>query len=322
LLGKANGDNEPWGYDEKAILQIIQAYLSKHPLKKIEDSRFKLLVIGNTMPDWMFRMLLACIYDVKLYNRDFDIGYYQKYCETSDSLKNFLSDPEIHIEDISDLIDNIENESETKITLFEELANKAMDLRHDIFIAHAGEDETFAGEIVDQISGLNVWWDRGENEKGEHNIRRGDQYWQNIFLAMLHSSRFAFLITKDYYEKIEKDLPKITKTQRDKVSKAVKERRHTRLSALEGELKGATIELLVANELYKSLKSFNESYKYCLPLIIVEPDRGFDDHKKVINKLIGEDNPMRDLFEGIHMIPCSKNSLDLADEIKRFCKNS
>lgn len=199
LFGKANPNNDHWGYNEKQLLSFLRLAYSDYPLSNLTsfNNNKTLLILGNDAPDWLFRFILTPLYKGDIYNES-KTGFYMSSKEVSEeSLDHFLR--EINFKSESQLKEVLSGVTTLQRSSHVSEESHGHNKKYDFFIAHASEDKKSIEKLVERMTsgtGLKVWVDYSKIHDGP--------YWERIIDGIKNSAYFMPVVSEDYMYKIKK----------------------------------------------------------------------------------------------------------------------
>lgn len=204
LLGGQNIEN--WACDEDTMLTFLHAFHSDYTptallrhINSPEDK--KLLVLGSTLPNWLFRFLLYPMYKSQG-------GFWLSEENIDAGLNNFLSRKEY--EGLAGKNDKNEKFTYSYVfdNIYKNVAIQPKKERKKVFVSYKSEPkDSPLNRVIDNIVSIlqndyNVWYD-----KNEIRDKIDDPYWKSIKDAIKESNGVIFIATPRYLEEY-KNAPK------------------------------------------------------------------------------------------------------------------
>lgn len=212
LFGGQDIDN--WACDEDKMLTFLHAFHSDYAptalLRHINSpDEKKLLVLGSTLPNWLFRFLLYPMYKSQG-------GFWLSEDKIDLGLKNFLSRK--HFEGLAGETDKNETFTYPYVfdNIYKDVTIAPVQERKKAFISYKSEPEgSSLSEAIDNIytilqNNYNVWYDKNEIRN-----KLGDPYWKRIKDAITKESDYVFFIVTPRYIQEFKDAPQNLELLRD-----------------------------------------------------------------------------------------------------------
>lgn len=190
-----------WVYNEQTLLKFMHKlhdgdYGAKNLSNYLCRNNKKLLILGSTFPDWLFRFLIYPIYEEKIGITD---GYWLSLNSIDDELEFFLARNKYHgkmnlqnMNQIDSILNNaiIRNKVDGQINASKE---------YKIFVSYKRDNESDENaKILNRVIGIlkkqgQVWLDVSNVADG------GNPYWANIKRAiMCDCNLFIPLVTRKY----------------------------------------------------------------------------------------------------------------------------
>lgn len=190
-----------WVYNEQTLLKFMHKlhdgdYGAKNLSNYLCRNNKKLLILGSTFPDWLFRFLIYPIYEEKIGITD---GYWLSLNSIDDELEFFLARNKYHgkmnlqnMNQIDSILNNaiIRNKVDSQINASKECK---------IFVSYKRDNESDENaKILNRVIGIlkkqgQVWLDVSNVADG------GNPYWANIKRAiMCDCNLFIPLVTRKY----------------------------------------------------------------------------------------------------------------------------
>lgn len=200
LFGSAEQDAQDWVYDEEQLFFFLKSlndynHGAKGVANRIQNGRYRLLVLGCELPNWLFRFLLYPIQEKRKTRQ----GYWLNVKDPESSFETFLNDINyLPAKDIDNIITKAKDLFNPDI-MFPEIENNQRN-HFDIFLSYASEDRSIAFEIYNILHDnhhLSVWMDK----RGESEIAPGDPYWENIQEGIKESDHYMPIVTEHFIEK-------------------------------------------------------------------------------------------------------------------------
>lgn len=190
-----------WVYNEQTLLKFMHKlhdgdYGAKNLSNYLCRNNKKLLILGSTFPDWLFRFLIYPIYEEKIGITD---GYWLSLNSIDDELEFFLARNKYHgkmdlqnMNQIDSILNNaiIRNKVDGQIDASKE---------YKIFISYKRDNDSAEGaKILNRVIDIlkkqgQVWLDVSNVADG------GNPYWANIKRAiMCDCNLFVPIVTNKY----------------------------------------------------------------------------------------------------------------------------
>lgn len=190
-----------WVYNEQTLLKFMHKlhdgdYSAKNLSNYLCRNNKKLLILGSTFPDWLFRFLIYPIYEEKIGITD---GYWLSLNSIDDELEFFLARNKYHgkmdlrnMNQIDSILNNaiIRNKVDGQIDASKE---------YKIFISYKRDNESVENaKILNRVIDIlkkqgQVWLDVSNVADG------GNPYWANIKRAiMCDCNLFVPIVTNKY----------------------------------------------------------------------------------------------------------------------------
>lgn len=212
--------NNSWVYNEQTLLKYIHALHSEDFCAKNlanylrgtgSDSIKRPLVLGSTLPDWLFRLFVFPLYGDKLSESN---GYWMSLDEIEEGLDMFLNRNK-YTGQTNLRSNNRVEEILSEATIERETNNQENPKPYKIFISYKREQIGSANvEKIERIfellrkqskaSGGDVWRDIEQVADG------GNPYWANIKKAIKDCNLFIPLVSFPYLDEF-RDAPNIVK---------------------------------------------------------------------------------------------------------------
>ena len=201
LFGSAEQDAQDWVYDEEQLFFFLKSlndynYGAKGVANRIQNGRYRLLVLGCELPNWIFRFLLYPIQEKRKTRQ----GYWLNVKDPERSFETFLNDINyLPSKDIDNIIIKATDLFDPDI-MFPKIENNHIN-HFDVFLSYASEDRPIAFEIYNILHDnhhLSVWMDK----RGESEIDPGDPYWENIQEGIEKSDHYMPIVTEHFIEKL------------------------------------------------------------------------------------------------------------------------
>lgn len=192
---------DSWVYNEQTLLKFMHKlhdgdYGAKNLSNYLCRNNKKLLILGSTFPDWLFRFLIYPIYEEKFGVTD---GYWLSLNDIDDELDFFLARNKYHgKKDLQDMshVDSILSNAIVR----EQSENlSAATKEYKIFVSYKRDyDSIENAKIISRVIKIlekqgKVWLDVNNVSDG------GNPYWANIKRAIMHDCNvFVPLVTSKY----------------------------------------------------------------------------------------------------------------------------
>lgn len=220
-----------WAYNEQTLLMFVHALhssdygaknLSNYLCGNVQEECKRLLVLGSTLPDWLFRFFVYPMYEDKM--KDV-VGYWLSLNDIEQGLNNFLErnrySGQANLKQVGKV------ESIMKEATDEDAAQQTEQIqKYEIFMSYKREpDDNETTKRLERVKDIlkkqgSVWIDRKEVADG------GNHYWANIKKAVKGCNLFVPLVTLRYLDEY-RNAPDIEKMAKEPILDAITEANDT-----------------------------------------------------------------------------------------------
>ena len=222
--GKAE---KQWAYNEQTLLMFVHALhsgdygaknLSNYLCGNVQEECKRLLALGSTLPDWLFRFFVYPMYEDKM--KDV-VGYWISLNNIELGLSQFLErnryNGQANLKQEGEVENIMKEATDEKTVQQTELMQK-----YNIFMSYKREpDDKDAAKRLERVKEIlakqgSVWQDKEKVSDG------GNPYWANIKKAVKRCNLFVPLITLRYLEDY-RNAPDIERMAEERILDANKE---------------------------------------------------------------------------------------------------